>query len=113
MDESTIALLIFTSVGLLEIILGIPLLYEKIKPNWYYGFRTSKTVNNKEIWYKCNKYVGRDLIIAGIIVAIGSLTLLFYKNNFSVETIAFIGIFLVSAPVIIVLIRGFIYLKKL
>ena len=113
MDNSTIALLIFTSVGLMEIILGIPLLYEKIKPNWYYGFRTSKTVNNKEIWYKCNKYVGRDLILAGIVVAIGSLFLLNIKDSFSVETIAIIVMFLVTVPVIFVLIRGFLYLKKI
>jgi len=106
-------ILIFILAGSMEIILGLPLLFEKIKPNWIYGFRTSKTMSDKDIWYKSNKYLGRDFIIIGIFLIIGSSFLLLPGFNFSLEEIAYIELFLTLIPIIFVLIRGFSYLKKL
>ena len=60
MEYGVLMPLVFIFVGMLEIIMGIPLLLEKIKPNALYGFRTPKTRSSDEIWYKVNKYVGRD-----------------------------------------------------
>jgi len=111
--DNFILILIFVLAGFMEVILGFPLLFEKIKPNWFYGFRTPKTMSNKDIWYKSNKYLGRDFIIAGIILIIGSLFLLIPSNGFSIEEIAYIELFLTILPIIVVLIRGFVYLKKL
>ena len=112
-ESVNLVIAIFLSAGFIEIILGIPLLLEKIKPNWFYGFRTPKTMSNKEIWYKANKYAARDLIIIGCIAVIGSLFLLFLRDSFSVETIAYTGVFLLAIPLIIMIIRGFVYLNKL
>ena len=112
MDSFTL-IIIFVLAGFMEVILGMPLLLEKIKPNWFYGFRTPKTMSNKEIWYKSNKYLGRDFIIIGIILIIGSLFLLLPGISFSLAEIAYIELFLTLIPIIIVLIRGFVYLKKL
>ena len=67
MDNFTL-IIIFVLAGFMEVILGKSMLLGKIKPNWFYGFRTSKTMSNKEIWYKSNKYFGRNLIIIGIIL---------------------------------------------
>jgi len=111
--DNFILVIIFVIAGFMEVILGMPLLLEKIKPNWFYGFRTPKTMSNKEIWYKSNKYLGRDFIIIGIILIVGSLFLLTPVNGFSIEEIAYIELFLTLIPIIIVLIRGFAYLKKL
>ena len=112
-EGTNLIILIFLMAGFIEIILGIPLLLEKIKPNWFYGFRTPKSLSNKEIWYKANKYVATDIIIAGCITVIGSLCLLLTGDDLSIETNAYIGSFLIVTPLIIVLVRGFIYLKKL
>ena len=75
---------IYIIVGVMEIILGLPLLFEKIKPNWFYGFRLPKSMSNKEIWYKTNRYVGRDFIVAGIIVIIAALVVLMFQINFDI-----------------------------
>jgi uncharacterized membrane protein len=113
MENTILIIILYTLVGILEIILGIPLLLEKIKPNWFYGFRLPKTMSSKDIWYKSNKYVGRDFIITGIIVTLGSLFLLMIRNNMSLNLIVLIGSFLVLITIILVLIRSLIYLKKL
>ena len=65
-------IVIYIIVGFLEIILGLPFLLGKIKPNWLYGFRLPKTLSDEDICYKTNKYVGRDFIFAGILVIFGS-----------------------------------------
>ena len=112
MDTFTLTI-IFLLIGFMEIILGIPLLLEKVKPNWIYGFRLPKTLSNKEIWYKTNKYAGRDLIVSGMIVTLGSLFLLTLSGSVSFDLIVFIGVLLIVVPVVLVLVRGLIYLKKL
>ena len=106
-------IIVFILVGMLEIIIGIPLLLEKIKPNWLYGFRLTKILSNDEIWYKSNKYVGRDFIIAGIIVIFSSLILLVLTSCLSVIEITMISPLLLIVPLIIIWIRGLIYLHKL
>jgi len=113
MDDYEIIILAFILVGILEIILGIPLLLEKIKPNWLYGFRLPYTLSSDEIWYKSNKYVGRDFIVAGFIVILGSLFLLVFKTDSSVIGISLVSILLIILPIIIILIRAFNYLKEL
>ena len=112
MDDRLLIILILISVGALEIIMGIPLLLEKIKPNWLYGFRIPKTLSNEKIWYECNKYMGRDFIVAGTIVVLVSIALLTFVNIFSLMEIIWIEVIILLVPIIIILIRGFIYLKK-
>ena len=112
-DYRLIIILTFISAGIIEIILGIPLFFEKIKRNWLYGFRLPKTLSSDEIWYKSNKYVGRDSIVAGIIVILGSVFLLVFKTGFSVNEILLICLILLIVPVIIIIIRAINYLRKL
>lgn len=106
-------IMIYIIVGVLEIILGLPLLFEKIIPNWFYGFRLPKTMSNKEIWYKTNRYVGRDFIVAGIIVIIAALVVLMFQINFNVIATTFILTIVLIVPIIVIIIRGLIYLKKI
>ena len=113
MDYNALMSLVFIFVGMLEIIMGIPLLLQKIKPNAIYGFRTSKTRSSDEIWYKANKYFGRDFLIAGIIVTICSLILLLYESSLSTIEISWIGILILTIPLVAIVVRGFFYLKKL
>lgn len=113
MDDSLLIILIFSIAGILEIIQAIPLILEKIKRNRLYGFRTPKTLSSDEIWYKSNKYMGKDFVLAGIILVIGSLFLLLFKDSISVEEIVLIELILVFLPLAILLIKGFNYLEKL
>jgi len=113
MEYNVLMPLVFIFVGMLEIIMGIPLLLQRIKPNVIYGFRTPKTRSSDEIWYKANKYFGRAFLIAGIIVTICSLFLLLYKSTFSVIEISWIGILILTIPLAAIVTRSFVYLKKL
>ncbi|MCK4902453.1 MAG: SdpI family protein [Thermoplasmatales archaeon] len=113
MDDSLLITLIFIIAGTLEIIQAIPLIQEKIKRNKLYGFRTPKTLSSDEIWYKANKYVGKDFVFSGIILVVGSLFLLLFKESISIEEIVWIELILVFLPLAILLIKGFNYLKSL
>ena len=51
-------------------LVGIPLWLEKVPPNWFYGFRTPRTLADEAVWYPVNKIGGRDLMLAGVVGAI-------------------------------------------
>ena len=113
MDDAFIIIISFIFVGAILILLGIPLLLGKIKPNWLYGFRLPSIVRNEDIWYKINKQVGRDLIIAGVVIIIGMFILLILKSYFTINQLIIISLLLVNIPLIIAIIRGLVLLKKL
>ncbi|MBN2390677.1 MAG: SdpI family protein [Anaerolineae bacterium] len=70
-------MLLFVCSGLLLMGLSIPLLLRRVKPNWWYGFRTPKTLDDECIWYESNAYAGKWLLIASIIHTVVSLVLYF------------------------------------
>ena len=112
MDEVTLIVSIsFLIPGIIEIILSVPLIREKVKPNIFYGFRVKKTLSNKETWYKVNKYVGKDMLVAGLILSIGSIG--FFIVEMDIITIVIIGLLLLTAPLVMMMVRAFMYLKKL
>jgi len=111
MDDITLVTIIFITIGMAEILQGIPLLYKKIKPNWLFGFRLPSTVSNEEIWYKVNEHVGRGLVYAGSIVVIGSLFLSVFNLNLNEKV--WILVIILAVPLSAVLISGFLYLKKI
>jgi len=113
MDEIFITIFIFILIGAFFILLGIPLLLEKVKPNWFYGFRTPKTVRNKDFWYIVNKQVGREFIIAGIIVVIGSIFMIIFQPILTLIQLIIILLLLIHMSLIIIISRGVILLRKL
>ena len=56
-DMETI-LVLYVGIGLLLILVAIPLIRKKIKPNHLYGFRVPQTLNDPEVWY-CLLYTSR------------------------------------------------------
>jgi uncharacterized membrane protein len=106
--------LFFVCSGLLITGLSIPMIKGLVKPNWWYGFRTVKTLSDKKIWYPANAYSGRLLLIMGIIWTAAPLILRFVPGvgtNFvlysSIEGI----IVLISMLVLVVL--SIRYVRKL
>jgi hypothetical protein len=41
-----LTLLIYFGIGLLVAALALPMMYDKIQPNGFYGFRTPRTLSN-------------------------------------------------------------------
>ena len=83
MNDVTTASLLFAAVGFLFIALGIPLLRGQVKPNNWYGCRTTKTMSNERFWYAVNRVTGRDMIAAGIAVLISSLVVFLLRSQMS------------------------------
>jgi hypothetical protein len=63
-------LLTYLIVGLVMVILSVPLIRRRIKPNFFYGYRMPITLGNPDIWYNVNAYFGRLLAVTGIAVAL-------------------------------------------
>ncbi|MGH9840254.1 MAG: SdpI family protein [Blastocatellia bacterium] len=63
-------------VGAVFILVGLPFFFEMVKPNWISGFRLRKTLSNPRIWYAANRVMGRDFIVAGIVLLSVAVVLL-------------------------------------
>ncbi|MCX6591739.1 MAG: SdpI family protein [Acidobacteria bacterium] len=58
---------------LLTAALAIPLILQRVPPNIWYGFRTSKTLSDPRIWYQANATSGRYLLVASLLsLALGA-----------------------------------------
>ena len=106
LDEMLFTLLVFAGVGLLFMALGLPLFYEKIKKNIWYGLRTKKTLSNDKIWYKANKYFGRDFSILGAVITIISLMFIPIRNSVPIDLIVSILLIFLMMPLFIIIIKS-------
>ena len=66
---------VFLGVATLIAGLSLPMYFEKIPPNRWYGIRTPKTLANKETWYRVNKIGAKYLFYACLWIVV--LNLLF------------------------------------
>ena len=87
-------LILYLAAGTLLMLLSLPLLYRKIRPNPIYGVRVPKTLNNPEIWYATNACAARYLFAAGGSIVIAAV-LLYFIPGLSVDTyaLACLGVF--------------------
>ncbi|MEP6754956.1 MAG: SdpI family protein [Chthonomonadales bacterium] len=111
----TLAALCFVGVGFMFILLSIPLIAGRVKPNGLYGYRTRKTLSSEPIWYEANRFMGRELIKAGRVIVIGSACLaaanLIMRENLA--TIMVLGMALTSFCVIAAIFRSMAYVTRL
>ncbi len=70
-------LLLYVAIGLLLVVVCLPLIKRKIKPNGLYGFRVPQTLNDPDVWYAVNAHFGRRLLVTGIATTLAAL--LFYR----------------------------------
>ena len=79
------------------ILFGLMLFVAKVpsKPNWWAGYRTPRACKNTDVWRFANSLFGKCILIAGIIVLIGSLVALFLLGG-SDEAVAVIGVNIIT-----------------
>jgi uncharacterized membrane protein len=108
----TAILILYLVSGVLLIALAIPLLYDKIPPNSYYGFRVSQTLTDPKVWYAVNRYSARWLLFAGVSIVAAAI-LLYLVPGISVDAYALgcLAVFMVTFTV--GLVKSFHYLKSL
>ena len=107
MNEKTLMIILlvtFVGTGLLFIGLAIPVILQKIPPNPIYGFRVPKTMNNPDVWYPANEYMGWGMLWSGVLIVLVSLVIFFIPgiNNF-VYQIAFLATMTISLVVTLIL----------
>lgn len=51
----------FICASFLVMALSVPMILRRVKPNSWYGLRTSKTLADEKVWYEANAYCGRVL----------------------------------------------------
>ena len=81
-------LILYVSGGILLIIVSLPLLLEKVKPNPFYSFRVPGTLENPTSWYAVNKYFARYLLLVGVVEILATVGL-YFTLDISVDVCAF------------------------
>ena len=72
----TLLLGFYVAAGLLLVVLAVPLLLRKIRPNPWYGFRVRQTLDNPALWYPVNAFAAKGLLVVGL--GISTVAILLY-----------------------------------
>ena len=105
-------MLMYTFSGLLLVVLSIPLIFGKIGPNPWYGFRVRKTLSDPAIWYPANAFAGKRLLVVGLIGSVASV-LLFFVPRIDLNTYAIGCATVTVGGLFVAVIQSFLYLSKL
>jgi hypothetical protein len=68
-------LALYVGAGLLLIVLVVPLIRRKVRPNNWYGFRVRQTLADPDIWYAVNAYAAEYLLVVGVITVLTAVGL--------------------------------------
>ena len=111
--KTTLYTLLFDGVGLLFIAVSIPLIQERVPPNSTYGFRTTKTVSDPKIWYAINRISGLDLLIAGVLITLGSVALVFLGQHLEPLQVVLALLLLMVFTLLGAALHGYIVLRRM
>jgi hypothetical protein len=106
-------LLIEAFTAIFFIGLSLPLIFNKVRPNDWYGVRVKKTLTNEDLWYKANAYFGKELLIASIIVLSACVFLFFVKDRMTLNTFLITVSTVLMLPYIVAVVKTFLYLRRL
>ena len=56
---------LYSGTGILLGGLALPLIVGRVPPNYWYGFRTPRTLASASLWYAANRYAGWRLLASG------------------------------------------------
>jgi uncharacterized membrane protein len=113
MSNVTLYSFLFSLVGVLFIGISVPLIQKRVPPNRYYGFRTSKTLSDPDVWYTANHVSGIDLFIAGALITVSSLTMMLLAQRWQPEQVAMTLLVVMVFSLVGVAWHGFVVLKRL
>jgi uncharacterized membrane protein len=99
--------------GVLLTAISLPMMYDKIPPNSFYGFRTPRTMSDPNVWYPANRVAGRNLALAGVIVATTALVVFAMQKSIQPRTAALTLLIVSMAALIGAVIHSFIALRRI
>jgi uncharacterized membrane protein len=76
-DDVRLVGLVIALAGLVVAGVSIPLILRRIPMNGFYGVRIPKSFVSDDNWYAINAYGGRVLAVAGAIISVVGLIILF------------------------------------
>ncbi len=82
----------------LFVLVSIPLVLRKVRPNPVYGYRTRATLTDEVLWYEANAYFGRRFIAASLVSALAAW-ILSESSSLSPEAVVPVSVALMGAPV--------------
>ena len=83
-------------------LVSIPLVLKAVPPNPYYGFRTARTLADRDLWFRVNRFAGWAFLIAA---GVGALLLAAFPLA-DLAVLEFVG------PVALALFASIVYLKR-
>lgn len=113
MTTTTLYSLLFAGVGLLFVVLSVPLIQGRVPPNSTYGFRTAKSLSDPKIWYEINRISGVDLLIAGVLIMLGSNVMLFLGQHLQPNQVGVALFVLMVFTLSGAALHGYIVLRKM
>jgi uncharacterized membrane protein len=113
MNQVALYSLAFCGVGLLFIALSIPLIRECVPPNSFYGFRTAKSLSDPKIWYAINRLSGIDLLLAGALISLGSVAMLFLGQGLQPQQVALVLLLLMVFTLSGAALHGYMVLRRM
>ena len=90
------AAFLFAGSGLLFVILAIPLIRRRVRPNGLYGLRVPATFADEWVWYEANARSGQDLLILGLLLLVLALALPWIVAEI-IYTFVWIGVAVIGA----------------
>ena len=104
--------IVYLGGSILLILISLPLLYEKVKPNPFYGFRVPATLEDPILWYPVNKFFAKRQLLVGIVEAMASVGLYFVKGiNITGYAFSVLAVFVIAFS--IAAIQSWKYMKSL
>ena len=90
--------ILFLLSGLIIFGLSLPLIYRRIPPNRFYGFRVKASFLSREHWYAINAYAGQLLARwSSLPIAAGLAGLFLPESYFTLYSIVATGLLAMSA----------------
>jgi uncharacterized membrane protein len=86
------------AVDALFVLLSIPLVLRKVRPNVVYGYRTAATLSDERLWYEANAYFGSRFVAACLVSAFAA-PFLARPGLLAPDTFLPVSVVLLGAPV--------------
>lgn len=112
-DIMTANTLLCIVTGLLFLGLSIPLIWQQVPPNRWYGFRVSKTFSDEAIWYSVNRVAGYDLLLAGGTITLTALVMQFLSQELFYSSGEAINLAVLLSSLAAAILHSFVVLRKL
>ena len=99
--------------GVFLIAISLPMMYDKVPPNGFYGFRTPRTMSDPNLWYPANRVAGRNLAVAGVIVSTTALVVFAIHKSIQPRTAALTLLIVSMTSLVGAVVHSFIALHRI